>query len=440
MRDAAATARDKVVASIPWNISGQSAALIVGFGVAVATARVLGPTDRGELGVLVTLPNLAVALASVGIPVAVGFQASRSNARDRGLVGNALLVALALAALFVGAAWLLRGALADAFSHGRNENLWVLAATLVPLTFLDWTLANYALGKQRFRGYNVALVSSRLLVFACTIVLAAWLDLGIGGCLIAVVLGEVAMVTSLLVRSWVRPHPDLRLLAETVRYGGLAQVGAVFQLMNYRLDVLILQFFRPLSEVGYYLVAQAMAEVVLAIGRAYQSSVLPAIASTESDRERAAASIAGARGHGVAALVGVALTAVAAPLVIYFGYGPEFAPAIAPTLILLPAMWFLGSGNVVSADLRGRGRPGLSSGLCGGAVVLTVCFDLLLIPPFGMIGAAVASVIAYVTYGVTSLLVLRGMVGCTLRALCSPTMGDLRRVVRPFAHRAFGNA
>jgi hypothetical protein len=51
--------------------------------------------------------------------------------------------------------------------------------------------------------------------------------------------------------------------------------------------------------------------------------------------------------------------AVFGPLVIVFGYGDQFRPAIVPFLILLPGMWFLGAANVVTGDLvRGAGGPG----------------------------------------------------------------------------------
>ncbi|MGH3444802.1 MAG: polysaccharide biosynthesis C-terminal domain-containing protein, partial [Nocardioidaceae bacterium] len=41
------------------------------------------------------------------------------------------------------------------------------------------------------------------------------------------------------------------------------------------------------------------------------------------------------------------------------------------------------------------GRPGLNSLALGGGLVLTVALDLLLIPRFGAMGAAVASTAAY---------------------------------------------
>ena len=58
---------------------------------------------------------------------------------------------------------------------------------------------------------------------------------------------------------------------------------------------------------------------------------------------------------------------------------------------------------MVTGDLRGRGRPGVSSLLAGLTAIVTVGLDLLLIPAYGANGAALASAVAYTVFGVGSL-------------------------------------
>ena len=64
------------------------------------------------------------------------------------------------------------------------------------------------------------------------------------------------------------------------------QVGTILQLLNYRLDVIILQFFRPLAAVGYYVVASILAELVITVANAFQSSVLPLVSTTKATTVR----------------------------------------------------------------------------------------------------------------------------------------------------------
>jgi Na+-driven multidrug efflux pump len=50
---------------------------------------------------------------------------------------------------------------------------------------------------------------------------------------------------------------------------------------------------------------------------------------------------------------------------------------------------------VITGFLYGTGRPGLNSLAMGVGLAITVILDVLLIPPFGAAGAAVASAAAY---------------------------------------------
>jgi Na+-driven multidrug efflux pump len=88
-------------------------------------------------------------------------------------------------------------------------------------------------------------------------------------------------------------------------------------------------------------------------------------------------------------------------------------------------MWFLGTSSLVTNDLRGRGRPGTSSLLAGVMMVATIALDLVLIPPFGYVGAAVASLAVYVLFGVVSVIVLARLLGLPARTLVLPTRDDL---------------
>jgi O-antigen/teichoic acid export membrane protein len=152
---------------------------------------------------------------------------------------------------------------------------------------------------------------------------------------------------------------------------------------------------------------------------------LPLVSRYEGDERQAATSTSSLRHHGILAVAATLGNAVFAPLVIIYLYGPRFHPALLPLFILLPSMWFLGTGTVVAGDLRGRGRPGLSSAVAGASVAVTVVLDVVLIPLFGVPAAAIVSVIAYVVYGVLSLIALSRVSKIPVRELVVPTRQDL---------------
>jgi O-antigen/teichoic acid export membrane protein len=96
------------------------------------------------------------------------------------------------------------------------------------------------------------------------------------------------------------------------------------------------------------------------------------------------------------------LTAVSAvtcatlgPFAIRYLYGDAFAGAITPLLILLPGVLMLSQAHIFYSDLNGRGKPEVTTLSALAALILTIVLDLVLIPRYGITGAAVASTCAY---------------------------------------------
>lgn len=410
--------------SVALNLAGQIAGLAVGFIASIALARFLGPSDRGLLALMLTAGQVVFIVVGMGLPVAVTYFASRPDADAGGLFGTNLVWAVMLAIVLIPLAWVAVDPIENLLSRGRGGQLWVLAAAVIPVTFLDWTTHNQIIAMLRFGRYNALVVGAKVayLIGAVGLLVAG---VGVAAGLIATILAGAVMVLGSLgpILSAGRPRVDLGLLRRLVAYGRRVQVGTIFQQANLRLDVLVLQGFRPLSEVGYYVVAQQIAELVMTIGTAFQTSVLPLVARSEAG-ERDRTSTASVRNYLILVVVAAVANAGVGSLIILVAFGSEFSPAVLPMLVLLPGVCMLGLGTVISGDLRGRDRPGLSSVLAGLAAAATIGLDVVLIPPFGVMGAAVASVIAYSTYGTLSVLALHRVADLPLRDLVVPTRAD----------------
>lgn len=399
---------------------------MLGLVASITLARLLGASDRGLLAVMLTVANVTYILSSVGLPTSVEYHASKRDARTGALLGNTLAYGAVLGAIVVPAAWFLREPLADAFAQGRGGGAWVLAGLLVPLTFLQWTTGNQLSGMLRFGLFNALFALSRLAYLIVVLLLLVVVDLGVSAGLIATAVGSVVLIAAGLrvVLRIDRPSLDRRLLGSMLRYGSKLQIGSLFQQLNFRLDVIILQAYRPLAEVGHYVVAQIVAELVLTLSAAFQNTVLP-LAAREAEGRSEPSTARALRHHGILAVVAVVAVAVCGPVLIY-AFGPDFHESLLPLFILLPAMLFLGTGVVAAADLNGRGRPVLSSAASGIAVALTVLLDVILIPRYEVVGAAVASLVAYVAYGIFATGALALVSGIPLRELLVPRRDDFR--------------
>lgn len=77
-------------------------------------------------------------------------------------------------------------------------------------------------------------------------------------------------------------------------------------------------------------------------------------------------------------------------------------------------------------DLSGRGYPTAKSYTAGVAVVLTLVLDTLLIPGWGIAGAALASSIAYTAALVAALWIYCRVTSYHVREILVPDLSDLR--------------
>jgi O-antigen/teichoic acid export membrane protein len=412
---------------VTLNMLGQGGSLAIGFATSIVLARLLGPAGRGLLGLMLSANLLVVVFSSIGLPTAVTYFSSRADADPPAILGNCLVHALLLAVVLIPLSWLLHGAIAEGLGDGAGGLTWVLVATLAPLTLLDWTTNSQLQGALRFERVNIVIVLSRLVYAIAVVALLGVLSLGVEGGVIATGLGSLAMIV-LSLRALLRagrPRFDPRLARRLFGYGAKAQVGSILQLANGRLDVLILQIYRPLSQVGYYVIAQTVAELVVTLANEFRWTSMVLVTKSQGE-EQASTSASAVRHYTIIAAAAALANVVFGSAVILLGYGSRFHSAIAPMLILLPGVWMLGIGIVIQGDLSGRGRPGLASVLAGVSAAVTTGLDFALIPPLGTIGAALASVCGYSTLGIVSVIVLHRVSAIPLRELVIPTRADLR--------------
>jgi enterobacterial common antigen flippase len=86
---------------------------------------------------------------------------------------------------------------------------------------------------------------------------------------------------------------------------------------------------------------------------------------------------------------------VAAPVLVPFAFGQSFVESVPAAQVLAIGHALLGMGHVLSEVSRGLGKPGLPAVAEGTGAVATVVLLLLVVPAFGILGAAVVSIAVY---------------------------------------------
>jgi O-antigen/teichoic acid export membrane protein len=129
-------------------------------------------------------------------------------------------------------------------------------------------------------------------------------------------------------------------------------------------------------------------------------------------------------GTTIAGSVAALLAWWAIPLV----FGREFEGAIAPFALLVPGVVSLAVSYCISPILILEGRMRVAAGASFVSLLVMVALDLLLIPDLGLVGAALASTVAYSVLTLIQWLWIRKRQPLRFRELV-PDATDLRRLV-----------
>ena len=76
-------------------------------------------------------------------------------------------------------------------------------------------------------------------------------------------------------------------------------------------------------------------------------------------------------------------------------YGNAFLPTVAPMKVLLPGIVMMGSGGCLSQYFIATGHVTETNYVFGSSVFLNIFLNILMIPKFGIVGAAIATTITY---------------------------------------------
>jgi O-antigen/teichoic acid export membrane protein len=369
----------------------------------ILSARWLGPSGKGLVTGASTWGQLLGWLAGLGVALAIQVRVAETPAGSRvaaasTALGNGLLYS-AVIGTGVGLAAFIP--LARSMAHLGTESSSVVALAILPLALsvLAPFLANVQLALGRNRIYAVSMVLGSMTTLALVLVAEAARALSpvvlIGFYLIGGVTGILVSAQQL---PWRSININLSTLWKDIRLGARFSLSGIMGLANFRLDVLVMTIFLTSRDIGLYGTANNVMLPITSIPAAIALMTTSQAARLQADggtRAAASATWRSSRQAFVIALVGGAALAVAAPVIVPALVGNAYRPSI-------PIVWILISGyiaraviGVVQAGANGMRRPRVGYLGEGVGLAATVVLLPLLLPRWGITGAAITSSISY---------------------------------------------
>ena len=363
--------------------------------LSVVVAQFLGPAGRGAVALISVLDEASSAVFTLGVPVAAGFRAKIGANSDEALINASFRFGVAITPATVGIALLSGLLVLDVLDPAARWLAVLLIAWTGVVNLPALAAMNLLQAHRRLRALAVFPVIYPIVTLVVVLALAIAGHLTVAWAAAGFALGRLLTAAYGLARThWPSKGPSAS-VAPLVKYGIQALPATVGALRNNRVDQLIIAPIVSLRDLGFYAVAAGTSFLPTILAMSMGSAAFSTIVDDGELGRRGSASTAIRRGLLLSA-IGAAALAVVLPVLIPALYGTAFRPAIVPGEILLVGSIAWGGQLVARQCANALGRPGDAS--LGEMVGLgtTVVGLLVAAPLFGIIGAAVVSVMAYV--------------------------------------------
>lgn len=286
------------------------------------------------------------------------------------------------------------------------EILIQLVALCYPFIAIQKAVIGTLNGFRRMHLYAFLNIVQNVGVVAVSLGLVLGFKMGIFGAVIGFVGSTIiiSLFSPVLIRDSLSLEQSslwfLPALRATTVFGFYVVLTNSISYFNTQVDSILIGFYLNPTEVGIYAVAILLSQIITLIPSAVQRVTAPATATLYGKGDLAGVReiiISTMKKSFFVSIVTAVFIAIIGQFLITFFFTVEFLPAYLPLLILLLGNIIFAPIMSVGATLSSIGKVHISfrvDAVCG---VINVILNILLIPHFGIIGAALATTVSTIT-------------------------------------------
>lgn len=378
---------------------GELVGKVATLGLLVYAVRALTPLDFGAFNYALAFGAMLAVLPSWGLDALLIQQVGADTSRLPGQYAQLLLLRTVLAVPVV-----IVGVTIGMVERPTAQARYAIVALLVAAVLESYAHApRAAAGVMRAQASTAVILALQRIVTAVAGVLSLLFGTGLVGLSTAYLGATLAGTTALFLwirRAGVRPAwraVGARELARTARRSVPLGIDALVAMALFRLDVLILGWIHGDTMVAEYSAPKRLVETVLFVAWAVARVAYPAMAAARDDVRRCLHALRA--GVSATAFFFVPFAALMITLgggileLLFGGYYADRGTAELSVLSVTP--FFFAIGYLYSYAFVARGQSAVALTTSVVAVVLHLALNLLLIPVWGAMGAAVATSGAY---------------------------------------------
>lgn len=371
------------------------------YAIHIGLGRYLGIEEYGSFVVIFALMSTVGLILASGLTDATSKYIAEDNAVLGSIVQHSRKIQLILSTLLFTIYFLSAGAIADLLNDPGLTPYIRISAFVIPVYALYYVYYSYLNGLKLFlkQAKTLAAVSLARVVLTFILVSPILFGLGIKGAIIGYI--SAALIGLILAWTYLRKldkgSKDFE-WKNLIRFSIPATLFAVMLFILMNADLLFIKALIDEGvDTGYYAAATTMAKAPYFIFAGLALAVLPHISSSTSrnDFQLAASYIKQSMRSMLMLLVpGVLLISATSHDLVSLFYTTRYNEAGNPLSVLVFGLASLCIFLVLSYVIMGAGKPNIAFGIALISVIIDITLNVLLIPNYGLMGAAWATTTA----------------------------------------------
>jgi O-antigen/teichoic acid export membrane protein len=397
--------------NIFYSVVAQIPIFILGVVSGVFSTRVLGEDAKGAFTLLHANSQLIVMLFSFGINTAIVYFISSKKKTPESVVGLTTLVMivstflLSLILLITHSLNLTKYLLPENFS----APIYLLSLFIIFfLSFLSSNISSIFRADSKFKIINLisvfsAIINTLIFVFIYFLLddykssTIGRFDIILMGTILGLLLTSLIWIIAYLKEIRIAPKFSSEIRKELkvfMLYSSSIFLGILINFFNYRLDLWIVNLMVDTKGLSHYSLASNLGQIILFVSVTISSVVLPYL-SSQAENEKFQKFMSIIKLSFMFFLTITSLGLILSPYIIPLLYGDEFASAILTFQLILPGILLSCMTQLLAQLVISINRNILNIIACSIGLIFTIVLDLILIKKYGIIGASIATSIAY---------------------------------------------
>lgn len=397
----------------------------------IITSRMLGPSGKGTLGVANNVLAFGLLILGFGLEAANIYFVGKNKKGINSVVGYNFIVAAFSFIILILLCIVNSFYSISILFKGLDNRIIIVLVFTIPLTLIKSGFTNILLGLQEIVNYNKISMLDRIVTFII-LVISVFIFKSpfyiILSSLISTIIIQVILCVILFKKYNVKFNLNKKMSREMLSYGFKSQIANTIQMLNYRLDIFIINYYLPIAQVGIYTNAVALGETMWQVSGTVATLIYPMTASAQNQSELKdfINKITRITLHlvGICSLV---LILISRKLILIL-FGRDFSASADSLILLIPGIWLFSISKILANYIAGMGKVEKNIFASSISCIATVILDIMLIPRIGIIGASIATSISYIIFTGVILTYYMKMTGSTLKEICIITRDDVKLI------------